>query len=97
MAVRVNELDFMGGDRDRDDRGSGYGNQGGQRDQSGQRGGYGGPSGDQGGGYGGGYGNQRGGGGGGYSGPPRHDDLDDEIPFAIPFDLPRKRTAWTGA
>jgi len=44
-------------------------------------------------GQGGGYGSgPRGGGGGGYT-PPGYDDLDDEIPFVIPFDLPRKRTA----
>lgn len=71
LSVRVNEVDFMGG------REGGEGGGGG--------GGYGGGGG--GGGYGGGGGGGRssGGEGGGYGGgrpqQPRHDDLDDEIPF----------------
>lgn len=84
LAVRVTELDFTGGERDRDERGAGYGNQGSGRAGHGTQSGHG-----QGGGGGSG---PRGGGGGGYT-PPGYDGLDDEIPFVIPFDLPRKQTA----
>lgn len=73
MSVRVAEIDFMGGDRG----GEGGGGSGG--------GGYesrGGGSGYGGGGYAGGGGSGGGGGRGpGGGAPPRHDDLDDEIPF----------------
>lgn len=83
LSVRVNEIDFTGGSREGGE-GGGYG--------GGAGGGYGG--GQQSGGYGGGSGGGYGGGsssgsGGGYGGgqargnnpPPRHDDLEDEIPF----------------
>lgn len=67
LSVRVNELDFAGGGRE--------GGEGGES----RGGGY---SGGSGGGYGGGSSGGASGGGGGSSRPaPRHDDLDDEIPF----------------
>lgn len=86
LSVRVNEVDFMGGGRDSGEGGGqggsyGGGGQGGY--SGGGQGGYGGGrsgGGDFGGGYGG--GGQGGGGqGGGRPQQPRHDDLDDEIPF----------------
>lgn len=72
LSVRVGEVDFMGG---REDGGSGGG--GGGYESRGGGGGYE-SRGGGGGGYGGGR-DQGGGGGGGRA--PRHDDLDDEIPF----------------
>jgi single-strand DNA-binding protein len=68
LSVRVNEIDFAGGPREGEGGGESRG------------GGYGGGSG---GGSGGGYGGGSGGGGSGGGGrpAPRHDDLDDEIPF----------------
>lgn len=66
LSVRVSEVDFMGG-RDEAGGGGGYESRGGGGYES--RGG---------GGAGGGYGGGQGGGGGR---APRHDDLDDEIPF----------------
>lgn len=83
LSVRVNEVDFMSGGRDSGEGGGQGGSYGGGQ------GGYGG---GQGGGYGGGGRSSGGGdfGGGGYGGggqsgggrqQPRHDDLDDEIPF----------------
>lgn len=68
LAVRVNDLDFVGGARE----GAGAGG-GDYESRGGGGGGYGGrePPRDQGGSYGGGGGNRA----------PRHDDLDDEIPF----------------
>ena len=76
LSVRVNEIDFTGGAREGGE-GGGYGGGGGGYESRG--GGGGGGYGGGGGGGGGGYG----GGGGGRSGgtPPRHEDLDDEIPF----------------
>lgn len=79
LSVRVNEIDFTGGGREGEGGGGGYGGGGGGGYES--RGG--------GGGGGGGYGGGGTGGGGGYGGggrsgggaPPKHDDLDDEIPF----------------
>lgn len=75
LSVRVNEVDFMGSGRDGGEGGGGGG-------------GYESRGGGSGGGYGGGrdrdrdYGGGSGGGGSGGGGrPPRHDDLDDEIPF----------------
>lgn len=81
LSVRVAEIDFTGGPRDGEGSGGG-----------GSYGGGGGYGGGSGGGSGGGYesrGGSGGGSGGGYGGggrssggsPPRHDDLDDEIPF----------------
>ena len=70
LSVRVAEIDFTGGAREGGE-GGGYSGGGG--------GGY-----ESRGGGGGGYGGGAGGGGGGRSGggaPPRHEDLDDEIPF----------------
>ena len=75
LSVRVNEIDFTGGPREGGEGGGGGYGGGGYESRGGGGGGYGGG----GGGYGGGAG-----GGGGRSGsgaPPRHDDLDDEIPF----------------
>ncbi|QCO04272.1 single-stranded DNA-binding protein [Azospirillum argentinense] len=78
LSVRVNEIDFTGGREGEGGGGGGYGSgSGGGGYES--RGG----SGSGGGGYGGGSGGG-GYGGGGRSGggaPPKHDDLDDEIPF----------------
>ena len=87
LSVRVNEVDFMGGGRDSGEGGGQGGSYGG-----GQGGGYGGGRASGGGDFGGGgYGGQGGGFGGGQGGgqgsgqgrpqQPRHDDLDDEIPF----------------
>ncbi|NYZ17607.1 single-stranded DNA-binding protein [Azospirillum sp. RWY-5-1] len=73
LSVRVSEVDFMGG---RDEAG-GSGGGGGGYESRGGGGGYESRSGGGGGGYGG--GRDQGGGGGGRA--PRHDDLDDEIPF----------------
>lgn len=83
LSVRVAEIDFTGGPREGGEGGGSYGGGGGYGGGSGggSGGGYESRSGS-GGGSGGGYGG--GGGGGGRSGggaPPRHDDLDDEIPF----------------
>ncbi|AWK85151.1 single-stranded DNA-binding protein [Azospirillum thermophilum] len=69
LSVRVNEIDFTGGAREGGE-GGGYGGGGGGYESRGGSGG--------GGGYGGGSG---GGGRSGGSTPPRHEDLDDEIPF----------------
>jgi single-strand DNA-binding protein len=90
MAVRVNEVDFMGGGRD-GEGGGGSGGGGGYESRGGGQGGgggYGGGSGGGGSGGGGGYesrgGGQGGGGGGRDQAParaPARDDLDDEIPF----------------
>lgn len=78
LSVRVAEIDFTGGAREEGGGGS-YGGGGGggyeSRGGSGGGGGYGGGSG--GGNYGGGSSGGRSGGGA----PPRHEDLDDEIPF----------------
>ncbi|PWC81983.1 single-stranded DNA-binding protein [Azospirillum sp. TSH100] len=76
LSVRVAEIDFTGGAREEGGGGS-YGGGGGYESRGGgSSGGYGGGSG--GGNYGGGSsGGNRGGGGA----PPRHEDLDDEIPF----------------
>ena len=79
LSVRVSEIDFTGGPREGEGGGGGYGGGGGGYESRGGGGGYGGG----GSGYGGG-GAGGGGAGGGRSGggaPPRHDDLDDEIPF----------------
>ena len=71
LSVRVNEIDFTGGAREGE--GGGYGGGGGGYESRGAGGG---------GGYGGGGGGGFGGGGrSGGSAPPKHDDLDDEIPF----------------
>jgi single-strand DNA-binding protein len=88
LSVRVNEVDFMGG-RDSGDGGGSGGGQGGGGYGGGQGGG-GRPASGSGENYGGGYGGASSG-GGGYGGggqggggrapQPRHDDLDDEIPF----------------
>lgn len=79
LSVRVAEIDFTGGPREGGEGGGGsYGGGGGYGGGSG--GGYesrGGSGGGAGGGYGGGGSGGRSGGGA----PPRHDDLDDEIPF----------------
>lgn len=80
LSVRVAEIDFTGGAREEGGGGS-YGGGGG-----GGGGGYESRGGGGGGGYGGGSGggNYGGGSSGGRSGggaPPRHEDLDDEIPF----------------
>ncbi|MBP2316010.1 single-stranded DNA-binding protein [Azospirillum soli] len=72
LSVRVNEIDFTGGAREGGE-GGGYGGGGGGYES---RGGGGGGYGGGGGGYGGGGGGRSGGGA-----PPRHEDLDDEIPF----------------
>jgi single-strand DNA-binding protein len=76
LSVRVAEIDFTGGAREEGGGGS-YGGGGGYESRGGGSG--------SGGGYGGGGGNYGGGSsGGGRSGggaPPRHEDLDDEIPF----------------
>ena len=74
LSVRVNEIDFTGGAREGGEGGGYGGGGGGYESRGGGGGGYGG-GGSGGGGYGG--------GGGGRSGgaPPRHEDLDDEIPF----------------
>lgn len=79
LSVRVAEIDFTGGAREEGGGGS-YGGGGGGGSGYESRGGGGG------GGYGGGSGggNYGGGSSGGRSGggaPPRHEDLDDEIPF----------------
>ncbi|PWC76077.1 single-stranded DNA-binding protein [Azospirillum sp. TSH64] len=79
LSVRVAEIDFTGGAREEGGGGSfGGGGGGGYESRGGgSGGGYGGGSGG-GGSYGGGSsGGNRGGGGA----PPRHEDLDDEIPF----------------
>lgn len=90
LSVRVNEVDFMGGGRESGEGGGyGGGQSGGGYGGGGQGGGYGGGrssgGGDFGGGGYGGGGQSGGGQGGGQSGggrqQPRHDDLDDEIPF----------------
>ncbi|MBP2298465.1 single-strand DNA-binding protein [Azospirillum picis] len=80
LAVRVAEIDFMGGARE-DGGGGSYGGGGSGGGSGGggyeSRGGGGGAGGYGGGGYGGGSSGGRSGGGA----PPRHEDLDDEIPF----------------
>lgn len=79
LSVRVAEIDFTGGAREEGGGGSFGGGGGGYESRGGGSGG------GSGGGYGGGGGNYGGGSsGGGRSGggaPPRHEDLDDEIPF----------------
>ncbi|MCM8733652.1 single-stranded DNA-binding protein [Azospirillum sp. A1-3] len=79
LSVRVAEIDFTGGAREEGGGGS-FGGGGGGGGYESRGGGSGGGS-----GYGGGGGNYGGGSsGGGRSGggaPPRHEDLDDEIPF----------------
>ncbi|MDQ2101769.1 single-stranded DNA-binding protein [Azospirillum isscasi] len=75
LSVRVNEIDFTGGARE-GEGGGGYGGGGGGYESRGGSGGGGGGYGGGGGGYGGGGGGRSGGGA-----PPKHDDLDDEIPF----------------
>ncbi len=80
LSVRVAEIDFTGGARE--EGGGSFGGGGGGGYES-RGGGSGGGSGGYGGGSGGG-GNYGGGSSGGRSGggaPPRHEDLDDEIPF----------------
>ncbi|AWJ86269.1 single-stranded DNA-binding protein (plasmid) [Azospirillum sp. TSH58] len=76
LSVRVNEIDFTGGrEGEGGGGGGGYGGGGGGYESRGGGGG---------GGYGGGGSGGGGYGGGGRSGggaPPKHDDLDDEIPF----------------
>lgn len=77
LSVRVAEIDFTGGNREEGGGGGSYGGGGG--------GGYE-PRGEApraGGGGGGGYGGGAGSGGArsGGGAPPRHEDLDDEIPF----------------
>ncbi len=82
LSVRVADFDFTGGARE--EGGAHQGGGGYEPRAGGQQGGGQGGGGSGGGGYGGG-----GGAGGGYGGgrssgggaPPRHDDLDDEIPF----------------
>ncbi|KAA0598827.1 single-strand DNA-binding protein [Azospirillum lipoferum] len=76
LSVRVAEIDFTGGAREEGGGGSYGGGGGGYESRGGGSGGsYGGGSGGN---YGGGSsGSNRGGGGA----PPRHEDLDDEIPF----------------
>ncbi|CAO3445217.1 single-stranded DNA-binding protein [Azospirillum largimobile] len=79
LSVRVAEIDFTGGAREEGGGGSFGGGGGGYESRGG---GSGGGSGGYGGGSGG--GNYGGGSSGGRSGggaPPRHEDLDDEIPF----------------
>lgn len=84
LSVRVNEVDFMGGrEGGEGGGGGGYGGGGG-----GYGGGAGGGGGYEGRGAGSGYGGggrdrdrEPGPSGGGGGRPPRHDDLDDEIPF----------------
>lgn len=86
LSVRVNEVDFMGGRDSGDGGGGGYGGgqggggYGGGRQASGGGESYGG-GGYGGGASGGGYGGGGGSSGGGRAPQPRHDDLDDEIPF----------------
>ena len=76
LSVRVAEIDFTGGAREEGGGGSYGGGGGGYESRGGgSGGGYGGGSG--GGNYGGGSSGGRSGGGA----PPRHEDLDDEIPF----------------
>ena len=76
LSVRVAEIDFTGGAREEGGGGSYGGGGGGYESRGGGGGGgYGGGSG--GGNYGGGSSGGRSGGGA----PPRHEDLDDEIPF----------------
>lgn len=76
LSVRVAEIDFTGGAREEGGGGSFGGGGGGYESRGGgSGGGYGGGSG--GGNYGGGSSGGRSGGGA----PPRHEDLDDEIPF----------------
>ncbi|CAO3422649.1 single-stranded DNA-binding protein [Azospirillum endophyticum] len=76
LSVRVAEIDFTGGAREEGGGGSFGGGGGGYESRGG---------GSSGGGYGGGSGNYGGGSTGGNRGgggaPPRHEDLDDEIPF----------------
>lgn len=75
LSVRVAEIDFTGGAREEGGGGSYGGGGGGYESRGGGSGGnYGGGGGNYGGGSSGG---NRGGGGA----PPRHEDLDDEIPF----------------
>ncbi|KAA0583061.1 single-stranded DNA-binding protein [Azospirillum sp. B21] len=77
LSVRVAEIDFTGGAREEGGGSFGGGGGGGYESRGGgSGGGYGGGSG--GGNYGGGSSGGRSGGGGA---PPRHEDLDDEIPF----------------
>lgn len=77
LSVRVAEIDFTGGAREEGGGGSFGGGGGGYESRGGGGGGgYGGGSGG-GGNYGGGSSGGRSGGGA----PPRHEDLDDEIPF----------------
>lgn len=71
LSVRVAEIDFTGGAREEGGGGGGYESRGGGS------GGYGGGSSSSGNYGGGSSGGNRGGGGA----PPRHEDLDDEIPF----------------
>lgn len=76
LSVRVAEIDFTGGAREEGGGGSFGGGGGGYESRGGgSGGGYGGGGG--GGNYGGGSSGGRSGGGA----PPRHEDLDDEIPF----------------
>ncbi|CAO3406624.1 single-stranded DNA-binding protein [Azospirillum largimobile] len=75
LSVRVAEIDFTGGAREEGGGGSFGGGGGYESRGGGSGGGYGGGSG--GGNYGGGSSGGRSGGGA----PPRHEDLDDEIPF----------------
>lgn len=76
LSVRVAEIDFTGGAREEGGGGSFGGGGGGYESRGGGgSGGYGG-----GGNYGGGGGSS-GGNRGGSGAPPRHEDLDDEIPF----------------
>ncbi|MFP5511920.1 MAG: single-stranded DNA-binding protein [Alphaproteobacteria bacterium] len=76
LSVRVAEIDFTGGAREEGGGGSFGGGGGGYESRGGgSGGGYGGGSG--GGNYGGGSSGSRSSGGA----PPRHEDLDDEIPF----------------
>jgi single-strand DNA-binding protein len=73
LSVRVAEIDFTGGAREEGGGGGG----GGYESRGGGSGGYGGGSSSSGNYGGGSSGGNRGGGGA----PPRHEDLDDEIPF----------------
>ena len=85
LAVRVNEIDLTGGPRDHGDDSGNRSGGGGYGSGSGGSGGYGsgsGYSGGGGGGYGTGAGHRNASGA-----PPRHDDLDDEIPFACNLEL----------
>ncbi|AWU93590.1 single-stranded DNA-binding protein [Azospirillum ramasamyi] len=78
LSVRVAEIDFTGGAREEGGGGSYGGGGGGYESRGGGSGGGGGYGGGSGGGnYGGGSSGGRSGGGA----PPRHEDLDDEIPF----------------